>query len=212
MRRWRRSPSSATSGRSGPRSEGRFEREIAPLPGSATTRAPRAELGEDPLPQDADRGRTVTAAVAPPDLRRSAALLSPARRRSATHGLTPWARIHHMSVCGPTTRSGCFRADPRHARALAKAGMTMDDIDLVEINEAFASVVMAWLSEPTSTTPGQCQRRRDRARPPARCDGRAVDDHVARRARAHRWPIRLPDDVRGWRAGQRHDHRTPVSI
>src|SRR5690606_4120650 len=41
-----------------------------------------------------------------------------------------------------------------------------------------------------------------------RCHRRAAHDHVAERARAHRWPLRPADDVRGRRSGQRHDHRT----
>ena len=87
--------------------------------------------------------------------------------------------------------------------------MSLDDIDLVEINEAFASVVLAWQKETGADLgEGQRQRRRDRARPPARRDRRPADDDAAARARAHRRPLRPADDVRGRRPGQRHDHRT----
>ena len=101
---------------------------------------------------------------------------------------------------------------PATAYALEKTGMTLDDIDLVEINEAFASVVLAWQKE-TGRRPrqGQRQRRRDRARPSARRHRRAADDDAAARARAHRRPLRPADDVRRRRPGQRHHHRTPVN-
>ena len=70
-----------------------------------------------------------------------------AARYMETHGLTPRARIHHISVRGDDPvwmLTGPIRAT-RHA--LDKAGMSVDDIDLFECNEAFASVVLAWSDE-----------------------------------------------------------------
>src|SRR5664279_112766 len=64
-----------------------------------------------------------------------------------THGLTPRARIHHLSVRGADPVWMLTAPIPATAHALAKTGMTLDDIDLVEINEAFASVVIAWQKE-----------------------------------------------------------------
>jgi acetyl-CoA C-acetyltransferase len=64
-----------------------------------------------------------------------------------THGLTPRARIHHLSVRGDDPiwmLTGPINAT-KHA--LAKTGMSIDDIDLFECNEAFASVVLAWMKE-----------------------------------------------------------------
>jgi acetyl-CoA C-acetyltransferase len=63
------------------------------------------------------------------------------------HGLTPRARVHHLSVLGADPLWMLTAPIPATARALAKTGLTMDDIDLVEINEAFAPVVLAWLAE-----------------------------------------------------------------
>ena len=63
------------------------------------------------------------------------------------HGLTPRARVHHLSVRGADPVWMLTAPIPATAHALAKTGLTMDDIDLVEINEAFASVVLAWLAE-----------------------------------------------------------------
>ena len=94
-----------------------------------------------------DGGR-LTAAVSQPDLRRRQrhAVVSE-RRAVATHGLTPRARIHHLSVRGADPVYMLTAPIPATAYALEKTGMTLDDIDLVEINEAFAVVVLAWQQE-----------------------------------------------------------------
>jgi len=63
------------------------------------------------------------------------------------HGLKPRARIHHLSVRGEDPIRMLSAPIPATKYALEKAGMTMDDIDLVEINEAFASVPLAWMKE-----------------------------------------------------------------
>ena len=59
------------------------------------------------------------------------------------HGLTPRARVHHLSVRGDDPVLMLTAPIPATAHALKKTGMSLDDIDLVEINEAFASVVLA---------------------------------------------------------------------
>jgi acetyl-CoA C-acetyltransferase len=65
----------------------------------------------------------------------------------AVHGLRPRARIHHMSVRADDPVFMLTAPIPATQHALAKAHMTLEDIDLVEINEAFASVVLAWQQE-----------------------------------------------------------------
>jgi acetyl-CoA C-acetyltransferase len=60
-------------------------------------------------------------------------------------GVKPLARIHHMSVLGGDPVVMLEAPLPATDRALAKAGMTIADIDLFEVNEAFASVPLAWL-------------------------------------------------------------------
>ena len=77
----------------------------------------------------------------------SAALLIASSDAVRTHGLKPRARIHHLSVRGADPVWMLTAPIPATAHALAKTGMTLDDIDLVEINEAFASVVLAWQKE-----------------------------------------------------------------
>ncbi|WP_420560752.1 acetyl-CoA C-acetyltransferase [Tepidicaulis sp.] len=62
-------------------------------------------------------------------------------------GLTPMARIHHMTVVGGDPIIMLEAPLPGTQKALQKAGMKIDDIDLYEVNEAFASVPLAWLKE-----------------------------------------------------------------
>jgi acetyl-CoA C-acetyltransferase len=63
------------------------------------------------------------------------------------YGLTPRARIHHLSVRAEDPIWMLTAPIPATAYALKRAGMKLEDIDRVEINEAFASVAMAWLKE-----------------------------------------------------------------
>jgi acetyl-CoA C-acetyltransferase len=128
--------------------EGRFESQIAPVGDFAVDETPRETSLEKMagLPTLAPGGR-ITAAVASQISDGASATLIASERAVKEHGLTPRARIHHLSVraddpvwmlTGPITAT---------QHALAKAGMTVDDIDLFECNEAFASVVLAWMQE-----------------------------------------------------------------
>ena len=63
------------------------------------------------------------------------------------HDLTPRARIHHLSVRGADPVWMLTAPIPATEFALQKTGLSTQDIDLVEINEAFASVVLAWQKE-----------------------------------------------------------------
>src|SRR5207237_9812238 len=60
---------------------------------------------------------------------------------------TPRERIHHLSVRGADPIFMLTAPIPATACALERTGMSLDDMDLVEINEAFASVVLAWQQE-----------------------------------------------------------------
>ena len=62
-------------------------------------------------------------------------------------GLTPRARFHTFALAGVDPVTMLTGPIPSTEKALAKAGMTVDDIDLFEVNEAFASVVLAWEKE-----------------------------------------------------------------
>ncbi len=128
--------------------EGRFDREIAPLAGCDHDEGPREPDAEKirSLRTLVEGGR-LTAAVSSQISDGSAAVLVASEAAVKTHGLTPRARIHHMSVRGDDPIFMLTAPIPATAYALAKTGLTPDDIDLVEINEAFASVVLAWLKD-----------------------------------------------------------------
>jgi acetyl-CoA C-acetyltransferase len=130
------------------RAEGRFDKEIVPLADAVHDEGPREpDLDKiRSLPTLVEGGR-LTAAMASQLSDASAALLIANGDAVRTHGLTPRARIHHLSVRGADPVWMLTAPIPATARALAKTGMTLDDIDLVEINEAFASVVLAWQKE-----------------------------------------------------------------
>ncbi len=128
--------------------EGRFDAEIVPAFGLSADEPPRQPDWTKirSLPALVDGGR-LTAAVSSSIADAAAALLIVNEAGLRTHGLTPRARIHHMSVRGADPVWMLTAPIPATAHALAKAGMTLAGIDLVEINEAFASVVLAWAAE-----------------------------------------------------------------
>jgi acetyl-CoA C-acetyltransferase len=129
--------------------EGRFEREILPYRDVGTDEGPRRDTSLErmaSLPPLTDGGR-VTAAASSQISDAAAALLVVSERGLQEHGLTPRARIHHLSVRGADPIFMLTAPIPATAYALERTGMSLDDMDLVEINEAFASVVLAWQQE-----------------------------------------------------------------
>src|SRR5919197_4921345 len=129
-------------------SEGRFEREILPYDGVARDEGPREPNLEKirSLPTLVEGGR-LTAAVSSQISDAAAALLVVSEAALQRHGLKPRARVHHLSVRGDSPIYMLTAPIPATAYALEKTGMSLGDIDLVEINEAFASVVLAWQKE-----------------------------------------------------------------
>ncbi len=129
--------------------EGRFDREIVAMgevsadegPRRGTTLEKMASL-KTILP-----GGRHSAAACSQISDGAAAMLLASERAVKEHGLTPRARVHHLSVRADDPIWMLTAPIPATAHALRKAGMTWKDIDLVEINEAFASVVLAWLAE-----------------------------------------------------------------
>ena len=128
--------------------EGRFDAELVPVFGLTADEPPRQPDWTKirSLPTLVDGGR-LTAAVSSSIADAAAALLIVSEAGLQAHGLTPRARIHHISVRGADPVWMLTAPIPATAHALAKTGMTLADIDLVEINEAFASVVLAWAAE-----------------------------------------------------------------
>ena len=128
--------------------EGRFDREIAPLNGVEMDETPRntsmekmAEL--EPLVE----GGTITAAVSSQTCDAASAMLIVSEDALKRYNMTPRARIVHMSVRAEDPIWMLTAPIPATEYAMKKSGMQLEDIDLVEINEAFASVPMAWLAE-----------------------------------------------------------------
>jgi acetyl-CoA C-acetyltransferase len=128
--------------------EGRFDREIVPFGEMTRDEGPR-EPNWDKIRslQPLVEGGRLTAALASQISDAATAMLVVSEHALATHGLTPRARIHHLSVRGDDPIFMLSAPIPATAYALERTGMRLDDIDLVEINEAFASVVLAWQRE-----------------------------------------------------------------
>jgi len=129
--------------------EGRFENEIVTVGEATMDEGPRREPDIAKMKSLATlrEGGRVTAAVASQISDASAALLIASEQAVNDHGLTPRARIHHLSVRGDDPVWMLTAPIPATRHAFDKTAMSIDDIDLVEINEAFASVVLAWQKE-----------------------------------------------------------------
>jgi len=128
---------------------GLFERELVPLGDCAVDEGPRRDTSAARmarLPALTEGGR-VTAATASQISDGASAVLVASGRGVRSHGLTPRARVHHLSARGADPVLMLTAPIPATAYALNRAGLRIDDIDLFEINEAFASVVLAWLAE-----------------------------------------------------------------
>ncbi len=129
--------------------EGRFEREIVPYGAAKADEGPRRDtsLAKMAALRTLVPDGRVTAAVASQISDAASAVLVASGGALRRHGLTPRARIHHLSARGADPIFMLTAPIPATSYALEKAGMTLDQIDLIEINEAFASVVLAWLRE-----------------------------------------------------------------
>lgn len=129
--------------------EGRFARETVAYGEVTADEGPRRDTTAEKMAALAPLlpGGTVTAASSSQISDGAAALLLASDRAVREHGLTPRARVHHLSVRGEDPIRMLSAPIPATAHALRKTGMRLDDIDLVEINEAFAPVVLAWLKE-----------------------------------------------------------------
>src|SRR3954453_4198362 len=129
--------------------EGRFDREITPLEGVTADEGVRRDTSLERMGKlrTLVEGGRLTAAVSSQISDAAAAILVASADAVRVHGLVPRARIHHLSVRGADPIWMLTAPIPATAHALARSGMSLDEIDLVEINEAFASVVLAWQQE-----------------------------------------------------------------
>ena len=127
---------------------GKFNDEIIPFEGVDMDETPRETSMEKMAELDYLFGcEKLTAAVSSQTADGASAVLIVSEAALKKYNLKPRARIHHMSVRGADPVWMLTAPIPATEYALKKAGMTLDQIDLVEINEAFASVALAWLKE-----------------------------------------------------------------
>jgi len=137
---------------------GRFEKEVLPLevrrPDGSTTGDLHAT--DEGIRADATlesisavkllaEGGVITAANASQLCDGASGVMVVSERALTTFGLRPLARIHHLSVMGHDPVIMLEAPIPATAMALRKAGLSVQDIDAFEVNEAFAPVPLAWL-------------------------------------------------------------------
>jgi acetyl-CoA C-acetyltransferase len=130
--------------------EGRFAREVVPVAGRLAMDETARESSLEKMATLASVDPAypkITAAVSSSTCDAAAAVLVVSERALVRYGLTPRARIHHMTVLADDPIWHLTAPIPATQHALKRCGLRLEDIDLVEINEAFASVVMAWLKE-----------------------------------------------------------------
>ncbi|WP_396919688.1 steroid 3-ketoacyl-CoA thiolase FadA6 [Mycolicibacterium sp.] len=127
---------------------GHFDNEIVPVGDFGVDEGPRESTLEKlatlkPLVE----GGRLTAALASQISDGSSAVLLASEKAVNEHNLKPRARIHHISARGADPVLMLTGPIPATQYALEKTGLSIDDIDTVEINEAFAPVVLAWMKD-----------------------------------------------------------------
>jgi acetyl-CoA acetyltransferase family protein len=137
--------------------EGRFEREIHPVTDhEGSTMTTDEGLRETTLEslsalkpafRAEEEGGRVTAGNSSQITDGASAVLIMSEEKAAVLGLTPRARFVDFAVAGANPRLMLTAPIPATKKVFERSGLTMDDMDLVEINEAFASVVLAWRKE-----------------------------------------------------------------
>ena len=138
--------------------EGRFENEIVPV---------EVDLGDGPVMHTADEGiregttaeklatlkpafaedGKITAGNSSQICDGASAVLVMSAEKAAELGLKARARFHSFAVAGTDPVTMLKGPIPATKKILEKSGLTIDDIDVFEVNEAFASVVLAWAKE-----------------------------------------------------------------
>ena len=128
---------------------GAFADEIVPLDGHARDEGIRYDATLDSIASVKllKEGGKISAANASQICDGASGVLVVSERALNEHGLTPIARIHNLTVTGGDPVIMLEEPIPATRRALDRAGMRIDEIDLYEVNEAFAPVPLAWLRE-----------------------------------------------------------------
>jgi acetyl-CoA C-acetyltransferase len=128
---------------------GAFSAELVPYGDVAQDEGPRRDTTLEQMAalKPLREGGQITAALSSQIADGAAALLIASSRAAREHGLRPRARVVHLSARGDDPVLMLTAPIAATAHALRRAGMTLSDLDLIEINEAFASVVLAWQRE-----------------------------------------------------------------
>jgi len=138
---------------------GYFAEQIVPINGVEHDEGPRPDTSLEKmaaLPTLRPDGK-ITAATSSQVSDGAGAVLIASERAVREHNLTPRARIHTLALAGDDPVYMLTAPIPATKKALQRAGLSIDDIDVIEINEAFAPVPLAWLREigadPAKTNP-----------------------------------------------------------
>ncbi|GAA3121235.1 acetyl-CoA C-acetyltransferase [Planomonospora alba] len=128
---------------------GYFKEQIAPVNGVEDDEGPRPDTTLEKMAElkTLREGGRITAATSSQISDGSGALLIASEQAVRDHGLTPRARIVTLALTGDDPVYMLTAPIPATRKALAKSGLSIDDIDVTEINEAFAPVPLAWLKE-----------------------------------------------------------------
>jgi acetyl-CoA C-acetyltransferase len=129
--------------------EGRFDREITPVAGVTADEGPRRDTSLEKMAElkPLREGWELTAATASQISDGAAALLIASPTAVRRHGFTPRARIHSLSVVGSDPVYMLTAPMPATEAALDRGHLGVDDIDVFEVNEAFAPVLLAWSAD-----------------------------------------------------------------
>ena len=128
---------------------GHFDREIAPIAGVTKDEGARADTSLEKMAglKALRDGWELTAAVASQISVGAGALLIASEEAVKQHNLTPRARVHALVVEGSDPVYMLTGPIPATEKALRRGGLTIDDIDVFEVNEAFAPVPLAWAKD-----------------------------------------------------------------
>ncbi|GGO68019.1 acetyl-CoA C-acetyltransferase [Nonomuraea cavernae] len=128
---------------------GYFKDQIAPINGVSDDEGPRPDSTLEKLAslKTLKEGGQITAATSSQISDGSGAVLIASEQAVRDHGLTPRARIHQLALVGDDPVYMLTAPIPATQKALKKAGMSIDEIDVTEINEAFAPVPLSWIKE-----------------------------------------------------------------
>jgi acetyl-CoA C-acetyltransferase len=129
--------------------EGRFDREITPVGGVTTDEGPRRDTTLEKMAElkPLRDGWELTAATASQISDGAAAVLIASPDAIRQHGFTPRARIHALAITGSDPVFMLTGPIPATEQVLAKGHLDIDDIDVFEVNEAFAPVLLAWSAD-----------------------------------------------------------------